>query len=156
MNNPYCILACFCLGLLINTCNIILQYSTPPIYKYIYEYKYLYICCTGNWTCFFFILFYFLMWNLKESSSYCGFTWGIVIQWPCCYLNQKWGNERTCSVIFLKADGTKCLKLVLSLTLWVQQVRSSNRVCHFNAPGDTLNCKVGPGWGTWGENASPV
>lgn len=48
VNNPYCILACFCLGLLINTCNIILQYSTPPIYINIYEYKYLYICCTGK------------------------------------------------------------------------------------------------------------
>lgn len=45
--SPYCILACFCLGLLINTCNINLQYSTLPKCKE-NKYKYLYICCTGN------------------------------------------------------------------------------------------------------------
>ena len=134
------------------------------IYKYIYEYKYLYIFCTGKWTSLFFLFFlFFLMWNLKESSSYCGFTWGIVIQWPCLYLNQKclreWeeGNFHFCSN---RRD--KLLKIgsepQVKFTLWVEQVRSSKKR-HFKAHVEMFRHKMNGGGfevGNMGQELLPV
>lgn len=59
-----------------------------------------------------------LMWKLKESSNYCGFTWGIVIQWPCRYLNQKCSREwRNHHVIYVNTAGTNGTKLIQSSDL---------------------------------------
>lgn len=76
-----------------------------------------------------------LMWKLKESSNYCGFTWGIVIQWPCRYLNQKCSREwRNRHVIYVNTAGTNGTKLIRSLAKSDLLVRRSIRRCEDASP----------------------
>lgn len=88
-----------------------------------------------------------LMWKLKESSNYCGFTWGIVIQWPCRYLNQKcsreWRNRR---IIYVNTAGTNGTKLIRSFAK-KQNKTKKNRI--FSCAAESLKFR-------WREDASPV
>lgn len=144
-----------------------MQYNSAILYP-AYIYKYIYINMniytyavqeSGLVSlCIFFCLF-FIMWNFKESSSYCGFTWGIVIQWPCCYLNQKcvreWKGMLLCYFcVKIRKQNTRLtaynwFKDTGWIHVWAQQVRSSKM-----SPERHFQVFKFIGWPIWGTDAS--